>query len=261
MADNLTHAFPEKDAAWISSVTRDFYRHFADIVVEAIWFGGCRKASRLRRSHIVSVKNPETLDKAYAGSSSVMVMYTHAGNWELMGGIENYNYTGKPFPVNEGNFCIVYRKQSSDVWDNIMRDNRFAPLKDRKNYQGYLESRSLVRYVVTHRGDKKIYSVNTDQKPYFSAPDYIKVNFLNRECNTMSASAALAVKLGMAVLYQRMEVNASGHGYTIEYVPICDDASLMSVEDIMKRYFRLLEDDIRKQPSNYLWTHNRWWMG
>ena len=257
--ENLRHAFPEMSEAGREKVLCDFYRHLADIIVEAVWFGGCRRGGRrLRRSRIVSVKNPEVLDAAYRKSPSVMVMYTHAGNWELLGGVENYNHTGRPFPVREDNFCVVYLRQTSRTWDNIMKSNRFAPLKDSKAFDGYVESRSLVRYALTHRTEKKIYNVNTDQRPYFSAPDFIRVNFLNRECNTMSASAALAAKLGMSVFYQRMEVNENGCGYSIEYVPVCDDASKMSVEDMMHRYYALLEGDIRKQPFNYLWTHNRW---
>ena len=49
-------------------------------------------------------------------------------------------------------------------------------------------------------------------------------------------------------------------GYDIEYIPICEDASKMSVEEMIDRYYKLLEEDLRIQPFNYLWTHNRWWL-
>lgn len=258
--DNLTHAFPEKSEGEIKTVQHDFYRHFANIFVEAVWFGACKNPARLVKNRIVEIKGIDALMNGYEASPSVMVMYTHAGNWELMGGVENYTY-GAPTPFNEGNTCFVYRKLSSELWDGIMRDIRLAPLKDREHFDGYLESRSLVRYILTHRSDRKLYNVNTDQKPYFSAPDYLKVNFMGRECNTMSTAAALASKFHMAVFYQRMMVKESGRGYIIEYIPVCEDASSMSVEEIMERYFKLLEEDIRRQPFNYLWTHNRWWMG
>jgi KDO2-lipid IV(A) lauroyltransferase len=54
-----------------------------------------------------------------------------------------------------------------------------------------------------------------------------------------------------------MERAGRGH-YVIRYRTICEDARTMSVEDIMKRYYELLEEDIRKQPENYLWSHRRW---
>ena len=31
----------------------------------------------------------------------------------------------------------------------------------------------------------------------------------------------------------------------------------MSVQDIKQQYYTLLEKDVREQPGNYLWTHQR----
>lgn len=255
---NLSRCFPEKNNYELRALKKEFYRHFAKVIVETIWFGGCRNPQRLKDSHIVEIANPELLARMYEESPSVVVMYTHCGNWELMGGIINYNYSDADIPVSEDNYCVVYRRMSSRVWDEIMRDNRFAPVKDKRNFDGYVESEMLVRYVFTHRDLKKIYNVNTDQRPYFPGPEYMKVNFLHQECQTMTGAAALAHKFGFSVVYQRMAERADGYGYTLEYVPICGNAADMSVENIMKRYYELLENDIKEQPHNYLWSHRRW---
>ena len=53
-----------------------------------------------------------------------------------------------------------------------------------------------------------------------------------------------------------MRPDRQGH-YLMRYTPICEDASKMSVQEMMDRYYKLLEEDIRKQPENYLWTHQR----
>lgn len=253
---NLTRSFPDLSPAEIKKLKNKFYRHLADMMVEAIWFGGCN-AKRLHKSHIVELKNPEYLDKLYRESPSVMVLYTHAGNWELLGGMESYDYTGCVKSWGQNDFTVVYLALSSRTWDEIMRDNRTAPVPDKKNFPGYIESRSIIRYAIDHRSEKKIYNVNTDQRPYFTGSDSITVNFMNQECKTMSAAASLARKFGMPVLYQRMEIVSRGH-YSLEYVPICEDSSKMSVEEIMKRYYKLLEADIQAQPHNYIWSHKRW---
>ena len=31
----------------------------------------------------------------------------------------------------------------------------------------------------------------------------------------------------------------------------------MELKDIMQQYYTLVEQDIREQPANYLWTHRR----
>jgi len=184
------------------------------------------------------------------------VMYSHCGNWELYGGIESYNYTDTPLPFNEQNFCVVYREMSSKMWDEILRDNRFAPLKDRKHFPGYIESREIVRYAFTHRDEKKVYNLNTDQRPYFTSPGNLEVDFMGQQVQTMTGGAALARKFGMSVAYLAMRPDRRGH-YLMRYVPICEDASKMEIKEIMQQYYKLLEKDIREQPENYLWTHQR----
>lgn len=255
---NLSRSFPEKNYEELKAVRKQFYSHFAKVLTETIWLGGCRNPERLHKGHLVEIVNPGTIARLYETSPSVMILYGHCGNWEVYGGMESYNYTDIPTHIDESNYCVVYRKLSSPVWDDIMRDNRFAPVRDREHFDGYIESKRLVRYILTHKNEKKIYTVNTDQRPYFQAPDYMMVNFLHQECQTMSGAAALAHRLGFSVAYQSLKERPDGHGYLLEYVPICQDAGKMEVEEIMKRFYGLLEKDIIEQPHNYLWTHRRW---
>ena len=115
----------------------------------------------------------------------------------------------------------------------------------------------MVRYVFEHRAEKKIYNFITDQHPYFKSKDFLVVNFMHRDCDSMRGAAALACKFGMAVCYMGMPSDSRGH-YKIEYTTIADDASDMDPDDIMRQYYKLLEKDLQAQPWNYLWTHNRW---
>ena len=253
---NLTRAFPEKNIWELKPIRKNFYRHFGELIAEAVWFGGCRNPKRLRRARLVEVENPDVAARLFEASPSMVVMYSHCGNWELYGGIASYNYTDTPLPFTEQNFCVVYRELSSKAWDLVLQDNRFAPLLDRKHFPGYIESKDLIRYAFTHRDEKKVYNINTDQRPYFVSPANMDVEFLGQQVQTMTGAAALARKFGMGVAYLTMRREGRGH-YVMRYEPICEDASKMSVEEIMRQYYKLLEADIRQQPENYLWTHQR----
>ena len=253
---NLTKAFPEKNVWDLKPIRKAFYQHFGELIAEAVWFGGCRNPKRLRRARLVEIENPEAAARLFEAAPSLVVMYSHCGNWELYGGIASYNYTDKPLPFTEQNFCVVYRELSSRAWDLVMRDNRFAPLQDRKHFDGYIESKDLIRYVYSHRDEKKVYNVNTDQRPYFASPANMDVDFFGQRVQTMTGAAALARKFGMSVAYLSMRRERRGH-YVMRYEPICEDASKLGVEEIMRQYYRLVEADIRQQPENYLWTHQR----
>ena len=253
---NLTKAFPEKNVWDLKPIRKAFYQHFGELIAEAVWFGGCRNPKRLRRARLVEVENPEVAAQLFEAAPSLVVMYSHCGNWELYGGIASYNYTDKPLPFTEQNFCVVYREMSSRAWDLVLRDNRFAPLLDRKHFPGYIESKDLIRYAFSHRDEKKVYNVNTDQRPYFASPANMDVDFFGQRVQTMTGAAALARKFGMSVAYLSMRRERRGH-YVMRYEPICEDASKLGVEEIMQQYYRLVEEDIRQQPENYLWTHQR----
>lgn len=252
---NLHCAFPDRPEEEIQDIFRKFYRHFADIFVEAVWFGGCRRHRRIVRSGICRVVNPDLFDEVYDVSKGAMVLYSHAGNWEILGGLPLY--AGRPFCLTYDNCYCVYKRLENKALDVLLGDFRTAPVNGKVESRGYIESNDVIRFVLSHRGKGNVYSVNTDQRPYASAKAFITVNFLHRECDSMVAAASLACKCGLPLLYQSMRSVSRGH-YEIEYVKICDDASSMSVEDIMKEYYRLLEADIERQPWNYLWTHRRW---
>ena len=250
---NLTKAFPERNVWDLKPIRKEFYRHFGELVAETVWFGACRNPKRLRRARLVEIENPEEAARLFDAAPSMVVMYSHCGNWELYGGIESYNYSDTRVPFTEQNFCVVYREMSSRMWDDILRDNRFAPLKDRRNFPGYIESRDIIRYAFSHRDEKKVYNVNTDQRPYFVSPGNLDVDFFGQRVQTMTGAAALARKFGMSVAYLSMRRERQGH-YLLHYTPICEDASKMSVQDIMPPFYTLFEKDVRAQPVYYLWT-------
>lgn len=253
---NIDLCFPQRSARERRRIVSGFYRHLSEILAEALWFGGCQDKQRLRRQRLVQILNPEVFNALAADGRSVVILSSHLGNWELSGGILNYNYTDTPMPASEQNYVVVYKALTSPWWNDFMRRNRTAPLDDPDNFEGCIETHEVLRYIVAHHDQQKFYNFITDQRPYRAARGSVPVTFLGQPCQSMAAAAHLAQRFGFAAVYQRMRRTSRGH-YTIEYVPLATNAAQSDVQCIMDRYYALLSADIEAQPEQYLWSHKR----
>lgn len=257
---NLSRSFPDKKYRELKRICKEFYLHLGDIIVESLWFGGCRNKrgrGRLNRSGIVDIVNPEVFNRVYDASTNVMVLSSHCGNWELLGGWFSYNHN--PDVALHSDFSeigVVYKELRSKTWDRFMADNRCASIKD-TGFDGYVESQGIFRFAITHRKQKFIYIFPTDQFPYAAATRHPIGEFMHQDTLAMTGGTALACKFGMSVNYLRWKSVGRGR-YTVEFVPISPDASKETPEGLMRKYYDLLQKDIEDQPWNYLWSHRRW---
>jgi KDO2-lipid IV(A) lauroyltransferase len=67
----------------------------------------------------------------------------------------------------------------------------------------------------------------------------------------------LARRKGHAVVFDEMIRVKRGHYRSISKLAFADGSATQAGE-ITQAYVRFLEESIRKQPENWLWTHNRW---
>ncbi|MCM1501735.1 MAG: lysophospholipid acyltransferase family protein [Bacteroidales bacterium] len=250
---NIASAFPEKHYSEIESIARDYYSRIGDLLAEAIWFGGCPgNGKKLRKQRIYEYTNPEVLLDIQE-KTGVMAMKSHCGNWELFGGI--YDYLCNPdfeARLPKERVFVAYRPLRNKVSDIVFYENRRAPLPD---YQGQIEDSRLMRHAVSNRTQRPVYILNADQYPYQAC--HFVGNFLNQPTQGMLGGFSLAAKLGFAVLYMREERAGRGH-YRLTFEVITENAKGQDPEELMRKYYSLLEADIRKDPVNWLWSHKRW---
>lgn len=254
---NLARSFPEKKYSELRKIADDFYKHFGDLFAETFWFAGSHDTKKLRDSHICEMEHADVLNRLYNDCPGVIVLNSHLGNWELTGGILNYVYAPDKVDFGEKSTTVVYKELSNSFWDKVLGDNRCAPIAKENKETCYVESRKILRFVIAHRNEKRLYVFPTDQCPYKYASAHTVDNFMHQPTLTMTGGAALAHKFGFAVVYMAFKKKV-GFGYKMSFREICPDASKFTPEDIMNKFYSYLEDDINAQPENYLWTHKRW---
>lgn len=253
---NLSRAFPDRKYKGIRKIYDEYYTHFGEMVAETLWFGGSSYA-RLRRNGIVKVMNVSETNRIYSECRSMTVLSTHCGNWELLGGLLGYETdSGEKLIIKEKDITVVYKKLSSEVSDKVFALNRVAPLEE-VGTECEVESRNVLRYAIRHAGERRMYIYPTDQSPYSKTGRHMIGDFMSQPTYAMMGSVGVACKMAHAVMYMKMKRVRRGY-YEMSLVPICEDASKMSPETIMRKYYDLLEEEIRETPANWLWSHKRW---
>lgn len=253
---NLSRSFPEVKYRRLKKIFNDYYRHFGEIVAEAIWFGGS-SYERLRKQGIVTLSNPEVLTDLYDKSPGVTILSTHCGNWELLGGLPGYvSPDGRTVGIGEEAFTVVYKPLRNKVFDKVFGLNRIAPL-EKVGLECEVKSSNILRFSLRHKDEKRIYIYPTDQSPYLNSGPHPVGSFMSQPTMAMTGSVGVACKLSHAVVYMKMKRVERGR-YEMAFIPICEDASKHSPESLMRKYYDHLEEEIRETPANWLWSHKRW---
>ena len=253
---NISRSFPGLKYKALKKITDDFYRHFGEIVAEAVWFSGSNY-KRLHDSGIVTVTNPEVVSDMFDKAPSLTVLSTHCGNWELLGGFLGYRTSnGLKVSFEEENISVVYKKLTNPVADEVFRLNRANAL-EKVGAECELESSQILRFSIKNKDQKRVYIYPTDQAPYTKAAKFPIGEFLNQPTNAMLGSVGVACKLSHSVVYLKMKRVERGK-YEMTFLPITYDASKETPEALMRKYYDFLEEEIKETPANWLWTHKRW---
>ena len=155
-------------------------------------------------------------------------------------------------PGDKVEYCQVYRPLKNKTFDRLMLDirGRFGSLS-------FPKKTVLRDLIVMRREDiRSCTGFMSDQKPSHGDPTFV-TEFLNRPTAFISGTEHLAARLGFAVAYWDMEKISRGH-YHLTCRLIADDASALKPGEATRAYASMLEQTILRNPSIWLWTHNRW---
>jgi KDO2-lipid IV(A) lauroyltransferase len=124
-----------------------------------------------------------------------------------------------------------------------------------------VEKKQLLRKLVSLRKASHSYVLGmlADQKPS-KRSSYAWTTFLNRETAFLNGGELLAKKFGLSAIYAHILCPKRGY-YTVRFEAITADPNTMSEDQMTGKYAALLEQNIQQQPSQWLWTHNRWKWG
>lgn len=240
---NLTDSFPDLSLKEIKVIEREFYHNFAYSIVETVKLASISQKEINRR---MKFENVALIEKYLSQGRPIVAYFSHCGNWEWV--------TSLPTALDMPNieFSQVYRPLKNKCMDSLM-----LMIRQRFGARSYPKA-TVMRELLRRRreGIATITGFMSDQKPSHGDDGYI-TTFLNHPTAMISGTETLARKFNAAVVYIDMTRIARGY-YHARFIDMAEQAADTQPGQLSQLYTDLLEANIRRQPSLWLWTHNRW---
>lgn len=239
---NLHNSFPGKSPEEIAQITRRFYLHMADISLEAFKVM-LAPAGSLRRRIRFSPESYELIRGFYREKRSFIVVMGHFGNWEWIGPGFNLSFAGY--------LHTAYKPLKNPVIDRLIRH-----IRSRFGHR-LVASENVARHLVQlqQQPDGKAFAMVADQAASPATAHWL--TFLNQDTPFYKGPEKLATKFNMPVVF--CSIRQEKRGYYLMH------AKLITITPrehppghITSEYARLLEEEIRRTPHLWLWSHRRW---
>ena len=236
--ENLRNSFPEKSAAELKRIERTFYRWFCDLVLETVKTLVISPAQVNAR---VSVSGEEVLKKYFAQGQCIILVMGHWGNWELGGA--RFSQLGLH------QLYVIYHPLQNRWFDGLVHH-----MRTRLGNKLYAMNDTM-KGMLRDRGQLTATAFIADQTPPPERAFW--TNFMHQDTPVFLGTEKIAAKLGYPVIYVGMERTRRGY-YTMRFEELVAEPSKTVDAEITLRHTRRLEEDIRRLPAFWLWSHRRW---
>jgi KDO2-lipid IV(A) lauroyltransferase len=235
---NLSIAFPEKTETEKKVIARRFYRNFTDFFVETIKLFSA--SDQFINTHYVA--DYSIFNSIEAQGKKCQVHLGHNFNWEM-------GYLSAISHIRQ-KALGVYMPLSSKTFDRL-----FIKLRGRKG--GYLlPATNMRRAILPFRNDNYALLLIADQSP--AGPEMgIWVNFFNRPTPFLSAPENGARVANLPVLFCHLTKVKRGY-YQGHFLLATENPAALPKGELTRMYARFLEEKMKAQPENWLWSHRRW---
>lgn len=225
----------EKEAAVIA---KESWTRFGRMIIEVLKFPEIKK----NIDQYVSLQGREHMEKALSYGRGVVLATAHSGNWELLGGALALH----GFPI-----VGVAQKQTSSDMDRLINEYRQLIGMHVTYKQG-------VREMIQLLGKGYVIGLLMDQD---AGKDGVELEFFGRTASCPQGPAFLARLKNAPIVPTFITENSDGIHTVMMQEPFFIEQTEDKHEDIKRtteKLTRMIEDHIRKYPTEWFWMHDRW---
>ena len=238
--DNLRLVFPEKSDLEIKTITKKFFHHFCDMILESIKSMNISLKSMKAR---YTFKNLDIIKDFEKQNKSIVVMCAHYGSWEWIFILQTYT-------THRG--YAVYKRLQNKYFDRLIKSIR-------ARYNSYLITTKETFSVLEDAKKNGILSMNgfiSDQTPKKEKARHWN-EFMGINVPIHTGAEALAKKLDMPIVFFAVERKKRGY-YEATFQTLAENPTDFKDYEITDKFLKLVETQIHEAPEYYLWTHKRW---
>ena len=237
---NLRNSFPEKAPDELTRIERQFYRNLADYAVETLKLLTISSEDLSARMKFL---NPSIIEEYKQRRHSVIILSSHQFNWEWLLASAGM---ALPLPID-----FVYQTVSNPIF------NQFS-LASRTRFGAYPINREVVaREVMKRKHIQRTVAILADQYPGLGKDKKYLTTFLHQRTAFFQAANQLAFLTQFPVVFAAVTKAKRGF-YQVTFEKIAEPPFQKDDFSLIEKYITRVEKNIRENPSEWLWSHNRW---
>ena len=237
--ENLKLSFPEKSDKELKKISKKFFKHLTDLIMESIKSFTISKKQISKR---YTYKNAEMVNKYVQQGKNIALVGAHQANWEWS--------ISLPLVLNIDLYG-AYTKLNNKYFEKWVRNSR-----EKFGVIGYKTS-DTVRGMQKNFNNKKqgAYILLSDQSPQLHKTYYWR-DFFGIKVPIHTGAEMLSKKFDLVVINYVTRKVKRGY-YETDFQLITDSPKEFKDYQITDKYTELTEKNIRLQPEFYLWSHKR----
>lgn len=238
--DNLRLVFPEKMEKERKTISKRFYAHLCDMVVESIKSLSISEKEIKKRFTFTNLEIIHELEKE---NRSIMMFLGHYASWEWVTIMERF--------VNHKGYA-VYKRIENPYFDKLVKRIRARYNSELINTKETVHKMGAA----LSRGELTINAFIADQTAKHWKAKHFQ-EFMGVKVPVLTGGEMLAKKFDMAVIYLDTRKVKRGH-YRADVKLITKKPNEFPDYQITDQFLKLVENQIHAEPAYYLWTHKRW---
>ena len=235
---NLSIAFPNIDKFEKRKIINEMWKNYGNIFSEYMFIKNFRNSKKFEKK--IEYENLEVLEKIKKDGKPVIFVSGHFSNFELM---------AMCIEKNNIDLATIYRPLNNYFLNPLMEKIRKNHICKKQVKKGLSGTREILKYFKNGTS----LALMIDQR----LSEGIESNFFKKKASTTTIPAQFVIKFKADIIPVYIE-RLNNNNFKISFHNAIHFSETENINDITYKLNVVLEKMIVQNPSQWIWTHDRW---